>query len=74
MEDYKVVYQDHLAQPEPPTLPARGLSRLARRSNFVAVKWSLAQREIGLAQRADNSGWLSVENQRKGFSSFVVEM
>jgi len=73
MEDYKDVCQDHLTQPEPPTRPARSLSRPARHSSCVAVKWSLTQREIRLAQRAGSSGWLSFENQRKGVSSFVVE-
>ena len=38
MEDFKAVCQDHLAQPEPPTRPARSLSRPARHSNCVAVK------------------------------------
>jgi len=27
----------------------------------------------GLAQRADNSGWISFENQRKGVSSFCCK-
>jgi len=37
MEDHKVVCQDHLAQPKPPTRPARSLSRPARHNSCVTV-------------------------------------
>jgi len=36
----------------------------------VVCQDHLAQREIGLAQRADRFGWLSFENQRKEVGSF----
>jgi len=53
------------------TRPARSLSHPTRHSSCIAVNWSLTQREIRLAQRADNF-WLVKCQESKERKEFFL--